>query len=95
MYPSKAELEAIWNSNQFGWVKAFSKKSTNKSRYKVTYIPLVEMTENACSEIVWAKDKRSAQDQADCNLRNKLYELQKNNVISKIQYNVVVTLENE
>ena len=93
MYPSKQELEEIWNSGPIGWLKEHSKDIKNKRPYKVSYIPYVqtELTEHEVSMTVWAKSPSRAQEKASYNLREKLYKLHDSGIIPKIAFTTKVT----
>ena len=59
--PSKAELEAVWNGSQIGWLKAFNKRTKNAKKFEVTVRPYTKNYLEPVSKIIYAKNYKQAQ----------------------------------
>lgn len=64
VYPTKADLEEIWQTGPVGWLKDHSKKTDKKTAFIVTLRPYEKKYLPEIITTVWAKsrDKISAED---------------------------------
>jgi hypothetical protein len=61
VHPSKEELERVWNEEQPGWLKDFSKRTKKMKAFNVTLKPYTKQYLEPVSKVVYAKNAKQAE----------------------------------
>lgn len=69
---TKQELDSIWETKPYGWFTREVKSLKGKRKFKVTCTAFKEVSVGETSQVIYAKDPKSAIDSASASLRSKL-----------------------